>query len=110
MTITIDQFTSVEMHVGTIVEVREFPQARKPAWQLFVDFGDELGIRKSSAQITNYTAEQLQGRQIIGVTNLPPRQVGSFMSEFLTLGASDDSGSIQLLTVDHKVPNGSRIH
>jgi tRNA-binding protein len=109
--ISFDQFMAVDIRVGTVTDVQPFPEARKPAWKLWIDFGPEIGTRKSSAQITeHYAAENLVGRQVIAVVNFPPRQIGPFMSEVLTLGASDDAGRIVLLAPDHPVPNGARMH
>jgi len=110
-TISFDDFLKVDIRAGTIVEVVPFPEARKPAYKLKIDFGEEIGVKKSSAQITvHYQPEALVGRQVMAVVNFPPRQIGPFMSEVLTLGASDGSGDIVLLSVDHEVPNGSRMH
>ena len=110
-TISFDDFLKVDIRAGTIVEAIPFPEARKPAYKLKIDFGDEIGVKKSSAQITvHYEAEALVGRQVMAVVNFPPRQIGPFMSEVLTLGASDDSGDLVLLGVDQTVPNGSRMH
>ena len=108
--IDFDQFLAVDMRVGRIVQVEDFPQARKPAWKLTIDFGEELGTKRSSAQVTNYAREELEGRLIVAVVNFPPRQIGPFMSEVLCLGASDDAGDIILLAPDADVPLGSRIH
>lgn len=111
MTIEFDDFMKVDIRAGTITEVDDFPEARKPAWKLTIDFGDEIGVKKSSAQITDYYDKtDLIGRQIMAVVNFPPRQIGPFMSEVLTLGAADESGKIVLLGLDHPVPNGSRMH
>ncbi|KZL18067.1 tRNA-binding protein YgjH [Pseudovibrio axinellae] len=110
-TITIDDFLNVDVRVGTVIEAFDFPEARKPAYKLKIDFGDEIGVKKTSAQITaHYTAEALLGRQVVAVVNFPPRQIGPFMSEVLTLGLSDDNGDIVLLQPDQKVPNGGRMH
>jgi tRNA-binding protein len=110
VSITFDDFLAVDMRVGRVLEVHEFPEARKPAWKLTVDFGPEIGVKRSSAQITNYTRDQLEGRLVVAVVNFPPRQIGPFMSEVLCLGASDTEGRIILLAPDADVPLGSRIH
>ncbi len=108
--ISFDQFLAVDVRVGTVTEATPFPEARKPALKLWIDFGPEIGTKKSSAQITeHYTAEALIGRQVIAVVNFPPRQIGPFMSEVLTLGAEDDAGRVVLLMPDRKVPNGARM-
>lgn len=107
--ITWNDFEKVELRVGTILEAFEYPEARKPAYKVKVDFG-ELGIKMSSAQITkHYTIESLVGRQIVGVTNFPKKQVGKFMSEFLVTGFADENGDIILTSVERKLPNGSRL-
>ncbi|MDQ8006520.1 MAG: tRNA-binding protein [Pedobacter sp.] len=107
--ITWNDFEKVELRVGTIIEAFEYPEARKPAYKVKVDFG-ELGIKMSSAQITkHYTLEELIGRQIIGVVNFPKKQIGKFMSEFLVTGLADENGDIVLSTVERKVPNGSKL-
>jgi tRNA-binding protein len=105
-----DQFLAVDMRVGRIVEVEDFPEARKPAWKLRIDFGAELGTKRCSAQITNYSREELEGRLIVAVVNFPPRQIGPVRSEVLTLGAADEEGRVILLAPDADVPLGSRIH
>lgn len=110
-TISFDDFLAVDIRVGTIREAVPFPEARKPAFKLKIDFGDEIGVKKSSAQITmHYEPDTLVGRQVMAVINFPPRQIGPFMSEVLTLGVSDAEGDIVLLAVDRAVPNGSRMH
>ena len=109
-TITYDDFLAVDIRVGTVIEARPFPEARKPAIILIIDFGPEVGIKKSSAQITvHYKLEDLVGRQVMGVCNFPPRQIGPFRSEVLTLGYEDESGAIVLANVDRPVPNGHRL-
>jgi tRNA-binding protein len=108
--IAFDDFLAVDMRVGRVTGVEEFPEARKPAWKLTIDFGEELGTKRSSAQITNYAREELEGRLVVAVVNFPPRQIGPFMSEVLVLGASDSEGRIILLHPDTDVPLGARIH
>ena len=108
--IDFDQFLAVDMRVGRVIAVDDFPEARKPAWKLTIDFGPELGTRRSSAQVTNYAREELEGRLVVAVVNFPPRQIGPFMSEVLTLGASDAAGDVILLEPRSDVPLGSRIH
>jgi len=110
MTISFDEFLAVDMRVGRVLEVHAFPEARKPAWKLTIDFGAEIGIKRSSAQITNYGRDELEGRLVVAVVNFPPRQIGPFMSEVLTLGASDADGRVILLQPDADVPLGARIH
>jgi len=109
--ITFDDFLKVDIRVGTVVRAEPFPEARKPAIKLWVDFGPELGEKKSSAQITDhYDVESLIGRQLMAVVNFPARQIGPMRSEILVLGASDATGGIVLLAPDQQVPNGSRMH
>ena len=107
---TIEDFERVDMRVGRVVSVDDFPEARKPAWKVEVDFGPEIGTKRSSAQITNYAREDLEGRLVVAVTNFPPRQVGPFVSEVLLLGVPDDHGRIILLRPDSEVPPGGRVY
>jgi tRNA-binding protein len=107
--IDFDDFLKVDIRVGRIVSVEEFPEARKPAWKLTLDFGPELGQRKSSAQITNYTREDLEGSLVVAVVNFPPRQIGPVRSEVLVLGVPDDEGRVILLRPDRDVPVGGRM-
>jgi tRNA-binding protein len=109
-TIAYGDFERVDIRVGTIVDVQPFPEARKPAFRLSIDFGAEIGVKRSSAQLTvHYRADQLIGRQVCAVVNFPPRQIGPFISEVLTLGMPDDDGSVVLIKPDFKVPNGGRL-
>lgn len=109
-TISWDDFEKVDIRTGTVITAEVFPQARKPAYKLLIDFGPEIGKKKSSAQITvHYTPETLVGRQVMAVVNFPPRQIGPFMSEVLTLGFADDKGDIVLASIDKTVPNGARL-
>jgi tRNA-binding protein len=107
---TIHDFEALDIRVGTITDAQPFPQARKPAYRLTIDFGGEIGSKRSSAQITtHYTAEALLGRQVMAVVNFPPRQIGPFISEVLTLGVPDANGAVVLLKPDLAVPNGGRM-
>lgn len=107
--ITMGQFDAVDMRVGRIVSVEEFPEARVPAWKLRIDFGPELGIRSSSARITNYSPPQLEGTLVVAVVNFPPKQIGPVRSEVLVLGAVDGHGTVLLLRPDGQPALGSRI-
>jgi tRNA-binding protein len=107
--IEFDDFLKVDMRVGRVTAVDDFPQARTPAWKLTIDFGPELGIKRSSAQITSYGREQLLGTLVVAVVNFPPRQIGPFMSEVLVLGALDDELGVVLLRPDRDAAIGSRI-
>ncbi|MCC9063847.1 tRNA-binding protein [Flavobacterium piscisymbiosum] len=110
MDLTWNEFERTDMRVGTIIEVNDFPEARKPAYQLTIDFGAEIGIRKSSAQITKrYQKEDLVNRQIVAVVNFPRKQIAKFMSECLVLGAVGEEGDVILLAPDFKIENGLRI-
>ncbi|AKH99431.1 export-related chaperone protein CsaA [Hoeflea sp. IMCC20628] len=109
-TISFADFEKVDIRTGTVVAAEVFPEARKPAFKLRIDFGPDIGEKKSSAQITeHYSPETLVGRQVMAVVNFPPRQIGPFMSEVLTLGFADDNGDIVLAAIDKTVPNGSRL-
>lgn len=109
--ISFDEFLSVDIRVGTVTRAEPFPEARKPAIKLWIDFGEDLGVKKSSAQITaHYTPEGLIGTQVMAVVNFPPRQIGPVRSEVLVLGLSDENGNIVLSRPDQPVPAGSRMH
>ena len=106
-----DDFLKVDIRVGRIVEAEDFPEARKPAYKLKIDFGEAIGIKKCSAQITkHYSLDQLVGRQVLAVVNFPPRQIGPIMSEVLTLGVPDEAGEVVLLAPGHDVPLGGRLY
>ena len=106
-----DDFLKLDIRCGTIIEALPFPEARRPAFKLMIDFGPEIGCKRSSAQITKlYTPETLIGRQVIAVVNLPPRQIGPLMSEVLTLGVDNTAGAIVLVAPDQKAQDGSRMH
>lgn len=107
--VSVDTFAAVDMRVGVVLEVREFPEARKPAWQIRVDFGPELGTRWTSAQVTNYTADELVGRRVVGTINLGTRRIAGFVSEFLLLGAVQADGTVVLLDVDDSAEPGAPI-
>ena len=107
--IDFDQFLAVDMRVGVVTAVDEFPEARKPAWKLTIDFGPDTGVKRSSAQITHYTREQLVGSRVVAVVNFPPRQIGPFLSEVLVLGAMDPERGVVLLRPDADAEAGSRI-
>lgn len=109
--ISIDDFSAIDIRAGTVVSADPFPEARKPAWTLLIDLGPELGTKRSSAQITElYSLEALVGRQVACVVNLPPRQIGPFRSEVLTLGFPDEAGRIVLIAPERPVPNGARLY
>ena len=108
--IDFDQFLAVDIRIGTVLSAEPFPEARKPAFKLVIDFGPAIGIKKSSAQITDrYALEDLPGRKVAAVVNFPPRQIGKFMSEVLTLGFGDEAGAVILFAPDHPVPDGARL-
>ena len=111
MTISFDDFLKVDVRVGQVIRAEPFPEARKPAIKLWVDFGPEIGEKKSSAQITkHYTVDELPGRKVLAVVNFPPRQIGPVMSEVLVLGIPDEEGEVVLLTPDKDVPIGGRMY
>lgn len=108
--ITYTDFEKVDIRAGRIIDVQDFPEARRPAYKLWVDFGPEIGVRKTSAQVVqNYTSDQLKGRIIAGVVNFPPKQIGKYMSEFLVLGFPDADGNVTLIAPDKDVPLGGRL-
>ena len=109
--VSFGQFLDMDIRVVTIISAEDFPEARKPAWKLTIDFGPDIGVKKSSAQITDlYDTVSLRGRQVMAVVNFPPRQIGPFLSEVLTLGLSDADGAIVLLTPERPVPDGAPMH
>ncbi len=109
-TISFDDFLRIDIRVGRVVEAKDFPEARKPALRLWIDFGPEIGVKKSSAQITeHYAPAELLGRQVLAVVNFPPRQIGPFMSEVLTLGLADGDGHVVLVMPEREVPDGARL-
>jgi tRNA-binding protein len=109
--ISFDDFVKVDVRTGRVIKAEAFPEARKPAIKLWIDFGEEIGVRKTSAQITvHYTPEALIGRQVMAVVNFPPRQIGPFMSEVLVLGVPDENGEIVLVGPDQETPAGGRMH
>jgi tRNA-binding protein len=107
--ITWEQFEAVDMRIGRVVGVEDFPEARVPAWKLEIDFGPEIGRKRSSAQISHYPREELEGRLVVGVVNFPPKRIGPFLSEVLVLGALDDAKGVVLLRPDQDVEPGDRI-
>lgn len=111
MTITFDDFMKVDVRAGRIIEAHDFPEARKPAFKLTVDLGPDIGIKKTSAQVTqNYTKDELAGRMVLAVVNFPPKQIGKYMSEILVLGVPDENGNVMLIAPDRDVPLGGRLY
>lgn len=109
-TIIYEDFEKVELRSGTVIKVEEFPKAKKPAYKIWVDFGSEIGIKQTSAQVTvHYTPEALMGRSVVGCVNLGPRNIGGFESQFLLVGFPDDTGAVCLITSDPRVPNGQKL-
>lgn len=107
---TIEDFEALDIRAGRIVDAKTFPEARKPAYRLWIDFGEDIGVKQSSAQITvHYRLDQLIGRQVLAVVNFPPRKIGPFVSEVLTLGVPDEDGAVVLIKPDFQVPNGGRL-
>lgn len=110
-TISFDDFLKVDIRIGTVIEVLPFPEARKPAYRMKIDFGPEIGVRKTSAQVTvRYTMAELLGRKVAAVVNFPPKQIGPFISECLVLGFPDPKGAVVLIDVDRAIHNGGRLH
>jgi len=107
---TIEDFEAIDIRVGRVVSVEDFPEARKPAWKLELDFGPEIGLKRSSAQLAHYSREELEGRLVLAVVNFPPRQIGPVHSEVLVLGVPDDQGRVTLLAPDADVPLGGRVY
>ncbi len=111
MTISFDDFLKIDIRVGTVIDVQKFPEARIPAYKLQIDFGNDIGIKKTSAQITdNYAPEDLKGKQIAAVINFEPKQIGKFMSEVLVLGFPDENGKVTLIEPDQPISNGVRLY
>ncbi len=109
--ITYNEFENVDIRVGRIIEVEDFPEARKPAYKLLIDFGPEIGAKRSSAQLTKlYSKEELRGRLVMAVVNFPPKQIGHFLSEVLTLGVPDENGSVVLVSPTQEVPLGGKLY
>ncbi|RAL26164.1 tRNA-binding protein [Thermoflavimicrobium daqui] len=109
--ITYEDFAKVELRVGKIIQAEPFPKARKPAYKLWIDFGKEIGTKKTSAQITDlYQLDELMGKKVIAVTNFPAKQIADFMSEVLVLGVATEAGAVSLLQIDHDVPLGNRVY
>ena len=109
--ISYDDFSRIDIRVGTIVRTEDYPEARNPAFKMWIDFGPEIGEKKTSAQVTrHYSHDQLAGRQVAAVVNFPPRQIGKFMSEVLVLGFPDADGEVVMIAPDHKVPDGGRMY
>jgi tRNA-binding protein len=106
---TFEEFLAIDMRVGRVTAVEDFPEAHRPAWKLTIDFGPEVGVKRSSAQLTHYDRSELEGRLVVGVVNFPPRQIGPFRSEVLVLGALDDEQGVVLLRPDAEVAVGDRI-
>ena len=110
MTITYEEFENVDIRVGTVIDVQPYPEARRPAFKLFIDFGETIGVKKTSAQVTAlYTPETLIGKQVAAVVNFPPKQIGKYMSEVLVLGFPDEAGNVVLVRPTHDVPNGGKL-